>query len=61
MSAFLFLTLLLLPILNAERLQTGFENNDDVLMQRSVAASYLCKYFLSKCPHSFFLVQLVYQ
>ncbi len=44
MSPFLFLLLLLLPLFNAERIQTEFENNDDLLMQRSLAARYLCEY-----------------
>jgi hypothetical protein len=44
MYTFLFITLLILPIFNAEPIQAGFENDDDdLLMQRSVAASYLCK------------------
>jgi hypothetical protein len=45
MYTFLFITLLLLPIFNTELIQAGFESDDDddLLMQRSVAASYLCK------------------
>ena len=44
MYTFLFITLLILPIFNAEPIQAGFESDDDdILMQRSVAASYLCK------------------
>jgi hypothetical protein len=47
MSPFLFLLLLLLPLFNAEHIQTEFENNDDLLMQRSLAARYLCEYSVS--------------
>lgn len=45
MYTFLFLTLLLLPIFNAERPQTGSENHDDLAMRRSAAVSYLGKDF----------------
>lgn len=38
-----FLLLLLLPSFNAEPRQSEFENNDDLLMQRSAADNYLCK------------------
>jgi hypothetical protein len=44
MSIFFLITLLLVSLLNAERLQTQSEDNDDLLIQRSAAASYLCKY-----------------
>jgi hypothetical protein len=46
MYTFLFITLLILPIFNAEPIQAGFDNDDnddDLLMQRSLAASYLCE------------------
>jgi hypothetical protein len=52
MSPFIFLLLLILPLFNAERIQTEFENNDDLLMQRSVAARYLCEYLV---PNSIFI------
>ena len=46
MFTFLLVSFALLPLLNAERLRTGFvnnNNNDDLLIQRSIAASYLCE------------------
>ncbi len=55
MSPFLFLSLLFLPLFNAERIQTGFDNTDDLLMQRSVAASYLCMYLILNSIVSFFI------
>ncbi len=56
MSPFLFLSLLFLPLFNAERIQTGFDNTDDLLMQRSVAASYLCMYLILNSIVSFFFL-----
>jgi hypothetical protein len=62
MSSFVFLSLLLLflPLFNAEPVHNEFENNDDLLMQRSVAANYLCKYFCIEIQSLFFLFLLFF-
>ncbi|CAF2947101.1 unnamed protein product [Rotaria sp. Silwood2] len=41
MFAYFLLSLLILPMFNAQRLQTEFKNNDELLTERSVAANYL--------------------
>lgn len=45
MYTFLFLTLLFSPIFNAERIPSDMDNKENLLMRRSVAASYLRKKF----------------
>ena len=43
MKALLFITLFFIPLFYAQQYQTEFDNNDDVLVPRSIAARYLCK------------------
>ncbi|CAF3801112.1 unnamed protein product [Rotaria sp. Silwood1] len=41
MFALILISLFILPMLNAQRLQPEFKNNDELLTERSVAANYL--------------------
>jgi hypothetical protein len=43
MFTYLLLSLFFIPMLYAERYQTELDNNQEMFMPRSAAASYLCR------------------
>lgn len=46
MSTLFFLLLLILPIFNAQHIARDYNNDDELLAQRSAASSFLCMFYI---------------